>query len=292
MTLSPLNIPQLLRKHNLKPRKSLGQNFLIDPNALEKVANSAQIGADDEILEIGAGLGSLTRLLAQQASHVTAVEIDAQMIPILEEVLVSFNNVTLIHGDILQQEISGIMHTPDYLVVANIPYYITSAILRHLLESQPKPRRMILTIQKEVAERICAKDGKMSLLSLSVHVYGKPTILARIPAGCFYPAPEIESSVIGIELSPEPIIAPGLLDNFFKLAHAGFSQKRKTLRNTLSAGLHFSAQIAEELLTDAKIDPQRRAETLSVVEWHTLTQIYSSGGYSGDETGTGKAEKR
>ena len=271
MTLPPLNIPQLLQKHHLKPKKHLGQNFLIDPHALDRVMKVAKVDAKDEVLEIGSGLGSLTRLLASQAEHVTAVEIDDDMIPVLEEVLSPFDNVTLIHGDILKQDIADIIHVDDYIVVANIPYYITSAVLRHLLEAHPKPRRMILTIQKEVATRICAKDGKMSLLSLSVQVYGHPSIEARIPAGCFYPTPEVESSVIAIELFPEPSIPSRSLDLFFKLAHAGFGQKRKTLRNSLSAGLSLSAEKSTQLLIDAGIDPQRRAETLSITEWGNLT---------------------
>jgi 16S rRNA (adenine1518-N6/adenine1519-N6)-dimethyltransferase len=130
---------------------------------------------------------------------------------------------------------------------------------------------MILTIQKEVATRICAKDGKMSLLSLSVQVYGHPSIEARIPAGCFYPTPEVESSVIAIELFPEPAIPPGSLDQFFQLAHAGFGQKRKTLRNSLSAGLSLSPEKSTQLLIESGIDPQRRAETLSITEWGNLT---------------------
>jgi 16S rRNA (adenine1518-N6/adenine1519-N6)-dimethyltransferase len=134
---------------------------------------------------------------------------------------------------------------------------------------------MILTIQKEVATRICARDGKMSLLSLSVQVYGRPSIEARIPAGCFYPTPEVESSVIAIELFPEPAIASGSLDQFFILAHAGFGQKRKTLRNSLSAGLTLSTEKASQLLIDSGIDPQRRAETLSIIEWSHLTNIFA-----------------
>lgn len=272
MTLPPLNIPQLLQKHHLRPKKHLGQNFLIDLHALDRVMHVAQVDTKDEVLEIGSGLGSLTRLLASRAKHVISVEIDADMIPVLEEVLSPFKNVTLIHGDILKQNLADIIHTEDYIVVANIPYYITSAVLRHLLETHPKPRRMILTIQKEVATRICARDGKMSLLSLSVQIYGRPSIKARIPAGCFYPTPEVESSVITIELYPEPAIPPGLLDHFFTLAHAGFGQKRKTLRNSLSAGLSLSPEKAIQMLIEAGIDPQRRAETLSIVEWGNLAK--------------------
>ena len=161
-----------------------------------------------------------------------------------------------------------------YVVVANIPYYITSALIRHLLEADHKPTRMVLTVQQEVAERILARDGKMSLLALSVQVYGKPELKARIPAGCFYPPPEVDSAVLSIELYEEPLIPSGSLDLFFKLAHAGFAQKRKTLRNTLATGMNESPAWAEKLLTTAGIDPQRRAETLSMQEWRQLVEAY------------------
>ena len=157
-----------------------------------------------------------------------------------------------------------------YVVVANIPYYITSALIRHLLEADHKPTRMVLTVQQEVAERILARDGKMSLLALSVQVYGKPELKARIPAGCFYPPPE----VLSIELYEEPLVPSGSLDLFFKLAHAGFAQKRKTLRNTLATGMNESPAWAEKLLNTAGIDPQRRAETLSIQEWKRLVEDY------------------
>ena len=274
MKQPPLNIPALLKKHGLKPKKQLGQNFLIDPIALNKVIESANISPSDEVLEIGAGLGSLTRMLATQAQHVTAIEIDRAMLPILKEVLSTFNNVSLVQGDILQLDPISLVQGNDYIVVANIPYYITSAVLRHLLGAKIKPRKMILTIQKEVAERICAIDGKMSLLSLSVNIYGKPEIKAHIPPGSFYPAPEIESSVITIELLREPLIPLELLDLFFTLAHAGFGQKRKTLRNSLSSRLPFSSAQIVDLLKQSGIDPQRRAETLTLQEWGILTRIY------------------
>ncbi|MCJ7695469.1 MAG: 16S rRNA (adenine(1518)-N(6)/adenine(1519)-N(6))-dimethyltransferase RsmA [Anaerolineaceae bacterium] len=252
----------------------MGQNFLIEPAALNKVIDSAEILASDEVLEIGAGLGSLTRLLATKAHHVTAVEIDRTMLPILKEVLSPFENVTLVQGDILKLDPTSLVLGNDYIVVANIPYYITSVVLRLLLGAKNKPRKLILTIQKEVAERICAKNGKMSLLSLSVQIYGKPEIRASIPAGCFYPTPEIESSVISIELLPEPLIPIDQMDLFFTLAHAGFGQKRKTLRNSLSARLPFSSEQIVEMLRQSGIDPQRRAETLTLTEWGILTQNY------------------
>jgi 16S rRNA (adenine1518-N6/adenine1519-N6)-dimethyltransferase len=155
-------------------------------------------------------------------------------------------------------------------VVANIPYYITSAVIRHLLEAEHRPSRAVLTVQKEVAERICAGPGKMSLLALSVQVYGKPAIVGQIPAEAFYPSPKVDSAILRLEIYPQPRIPTPLLDKFFVLIKAGFSQKRKTLRNALSGGLRIAPVDVEQLLTMAGIDPQRRAETLSLEEWGKL----------------------
>jgi len=178
----------------------------------------------------------------------------------------------LIPGDILKLSPMELNLDDDYIVVANIPYYITSAVIRHLLESESKPRRIVLTIQKEVAQRICAKPGDLSLLALSVQVYGNPRIAVYIPADAFYPAPKVDSAVLVIDIYPSPQVKEEVLEKFFKLVKAGFSQKRKTLRNSLSSGLHISPTNAAELLTRAHIDPQRRAETLSIDEWERLAE--------------------
>jgi 16S rRNA (adenine1518-N6/adenine1519-N6)-dimethyltransferase len=188
----------------------------------------------------------------------------------LESVLAPYQNVHIIQGDILKLSPNELIPEDDYLVVANIPYYITSAVIRHLLESERKPRRIVLTIQKEVARRICAKPGDLSLLALSVQVYGKPHMAAHIPAEAFFPAPKVDSAVLVINIYPAPLIPEKDLDTFFKLIKAGFSQKRKTLRNSLSSGLHISPSNAAELLRRAGIDPQRRAESLSLSEWSSL----------------------
>ena len=156
--------------------------------------------------------------------------------------------------------------------MANIPYYITSAVIRHLLEAEIKPQRMVLTVQREVATRICAAPPKLSLLALSVQVYGQPRIATKIPAGAFYPAPKVDSAVVSIELYPEPLIPAPLLDDFFRLAKAGFGQKRKTLRNAIAAGMGWEKPRAEAALEGAGINPQRRAETLSLEEWEALTR--------------------
>jgi 16S rRNA (adenine1518-N6/adenine1519-N6)-dimethyltransferase len=181
--------------------------------------------------------------------------------------------VRVVHGDILKTSVSEIIHKPDYLVVANIPYYITSAVIRHLLESNPKPRRIVLTIQKEVAERITAKAGDLSLLALSVQVYGKPTLASIIPAESFHPAPKVDSAILRIDIYDQPLIPNDLLKTFFKLIKAGFSQKRKTLRNSLSSGLYIPTTESEALLTTAGIDYMRRAETLSIDEWKGLCEV-------------------
>jgi 16S rRNA (adenine1518-N6/adenine1519-N6)-dimethyltransferase len=275
--LPPLNIPSLLRAHGLHASKGLGQNFLQDDEVLGQIAAAAEITAADDVLEIGPGLGSLTRHLARVAHSVTAIELDESLLPVLGEVIRPFGNVRVVHGDILNFNPADLMPSDDYLVVANIPYYITSAVFRHLLEKPPRPRRIALTIQKEVAERICALPGEMSLLALSVQVYGKPSIAARIPAEAFHPVPKVDSAVIRVDLYPEPRIPTHQLDSFFRLAKAGFSQKRKTLRNSLSAGLSLKAQQAAEMLTAAGIDPMRRAETLSLDEWGRLVNNVSSG---------------
>ena len=269
--IPPLDARALLRRYRLHAHKGLGQNFLQDSEALEKIASAAEIHENDSVLEIGPGLGSLTRYLAA-AKTVVAVELDEDLIEPLKVVLSAYQNVQIIHGDILKLSPGDLISADQYLVVANIPYYITSAVIRHLLESQLKPRRIVLTIQKEVAQRICAKPGDMSLLALSVQVYGAPRIAARIPAEAFYPAPKVDSAVLVVDIFPAPRIKGELLGSFFRLVKAGFSQKRKTLRNSLSSGLHVSPTMAAELLTRANIDPQRRAETLSIAEWERLAE--------------------
>jgi 16S rRNA (adenine1518-N6/adenine1519-N6)-dimethyltransferase len=268
------DIHALLRQHHLDPHKGLGQNFLVDRGILRKIVQAAEVTPQDTVLEIGAGLGSLTCMLADTASHVTAVEIDKKMIPVLKEVVAPFSNVEVVAGDMLELDPAQLMEQTKFIVVANIPYYITSALIRHLLAGKNKPDRMVLTMQKEVASRICARAGDYSLLALSVQVFGNPAIVLNIPAGAFYPSPKVDSATLRIDLYPEPLIPIAQLDNFFQLARIGFSQKRKTMRNTIAAGLHWSGDQAAELLTAAGIDPGRRAQTLEIAEWRTLVGEY------------------
>jgi len=263
----------LMRQFDIKPRKSLGQNFLLDPVILDQIIQAAGITKDSDVLEIGAGLGSLTLSLARSVRQVTAIELDNNLIPVLKQVLSSCSNVNLIHGDILETPVESLNLQPGYFVVANIPYYITSAVIRHLLESKARPARLLLTVQREVAQRICAAPGDLSLLALSVQVYGKPSITGRLPAGAFYPPPAVDSACVRVDIHPEPLIPVERLNLFFRVIKAGFSQKRKTLRNSISAGLAFRTDKTAVLLQAAEIDPMRRAETLSIPEWDRLVQV-------------------
>jgi len=276
--IPPLNAAALLKRYDLRPHKGLGQNFLQDPLALEEIVETADIQPSDTVLEIGPGLGSLTRYLSVSAKEVVAVELDEHLLPPLRAILSPYQNVRLIQNDILKISPKDLFLENDYVVVANIPYYITSAVIRHLLESAIKPRRIVLTVQKEVAQRICAEPGDMSLLALSVQVYGKPHIAANIPASAFFPAPKVDSAVLIVEIYPAPLIDADLLDAFFRLIKAGFGQKRKTLRNSLSAGLHIPPAEAVNFLMRANVDPQRRAETLALAEWSELTSIMQAKG--------------
>jgi 16S rRNA (adenine1518-N6/adenine1519-N6)-dimethyltransferase len=273
--IPPLNVAELLRQHGLRADKRLGQNFLQDPYALEKIVQVAEIRPTDTVLEIGPGLGSLTRYLAAAAQNVVAVELDEKLFPPLEAAIIPYHNIRLVHGDILGIELKALIEQQDYLAVANIPYNITSALIRHLLESTPKPRRIVFTIQKEVAERICAGPGDMSLLALSVQVYGRPRVATYIPKGAFFPVPKVDSAVLVIDIFLDPLVNENRLDIFFQLIKAGFSQKRKKLRNSISAGLRCSPAEAERMLRSVDIDPQRRAETLSLEEWGKLSCQYN-----------------
>jgi 16S rRNA (adenine1518-N6/adenine1519-N6)-dimethyltransferase len=277
--LPPLDVRRLLRDAGLRPRKSLGQNFLIVESALERVAAAAAIRPQDTVLEIGAGVGSLTRHLAAAARHVAAIEIDPALIRILRSVLAPFPNVAVIEGDILAQPVEqlvGGIEPERFKVAANIPYYITSAVIRHLVESAVRPGRIVLTVQKEVADRICAAPGKMSLLALSVQYYGRPSLAGRISADSFFPVPDVESAIVCVDLEGSPPRDPEISRRLFRIARAGFSQKRKMLRNTLSAGLRLMAPQVTGILERAGVDSARRAETVTVEEWLRITEAFGS----------------
>jgi len=267
-------VTNLLKKYGLRPRKGLGQNFLVSEEILRKIVSAAGVDSTDTVLEVGPGLGGLTLVLAAAARRVIAVEIDRDLLGPLEEVLAGAENVRLVHGDILAVDLATLI-PPDepYLFVANIPYYITSAIIRRLLESGHPPRRLVLAVQQEVAARICAGPPDMNLLGLSVGVYGRPEIVLRIPAGAFHPAPKVDSAVVRVDVYDAPLFPPVSLDLFFRLARAGFSQKRKTLRNSLSAGMGWTKDRTQAVLEAAGVDPMRRAETVRFEEWGAILEV-------------------
>ncbi|MCA9974506.1 MAG: ribosomal RNA small subunit methyltransferase A [Anaerolineales bacterium] len=261
----------ILQQYGLEPKKSLGQNFLFDENVLRRIVDAAALGPDDAVLEVGPGLGLLTKLLAATAVSVTAVELDDRYLPILQAELAAQPHVTLIHGDILAQNPGDLFSIP-YKVVANVPYYITGAILRHLLGGPHKPTTMVLTVQKEVAERVTAVPPNMSLLAVSVQWYGQVTKVADIKAGSFWPTPDVDSAVIRIDLrQTQPDAAFEKL--FFQVVKAGFSQKRKQLQKNLrQLGLNPNSTAA--MLQAANVDGRRRAETLTLDEWRLLCLAY------------------
>lgn len=268
--MPPADVKSLLRRHGLRPNRRLGQNFLQDRAILRQIAAEARVGTADTVLEIGSGLGSLTSYLAVAARRVVAVEVDSRLAEISRELLGPHTSVEIISANILDVAPQQLGLPRQYVVVANIPYNITSPILRHLLESDPQPRRIVLTVQEEVAERVCARPPAMSVLALSVQVYGAPEIVARIPATSFFPVPKVDSAVVRAEIYDEPLIPSSLLPLFFRLIKAGFRQRRKTLRNALSSGFEMSATNAERWLDGAGIDPRRRAETLEITDWKRL----------------------
>lgn len=268
--IPPSSIPKIIQKYKVQPKKGKGQNFLFDDEILSSITRASGILPNDTVLEIGPGLGSLTRHLVGEAAQVVAVEVDAGLVSILQKEFINISNITIIQGDILDIDPADHIRSNEYLVVANIPYNITSLIIRHLLNVKIKPKRIIITIQKEVAHRICAHQGKMSLLALSVQIFGTPSIVFNIPASSFFPVPEVDSSVIRIDIHPKALVPPQQMNDFFRLAKAGFSQKRKTLLNSLAPLLGRSN--AEKFLIAAGINPSRRPETLNINEWLVLCE--------------------
>ncbi|MBX3049660.1 MAG: ribosomal RNA small subunit methyltransferase A [Anaerolineales bacterium] len=270
-----LNIPQLLRTHGLRPDKRLGQNFLVDDSHLERIVEAAGVQPGDEVLEVGPGLGSLTRHLSAAAQRVVTVELDADLLPVLRSVLADHANVEIVHGDILKVDLRQHFSQPGFLVIANIPYYLTSNLIRHLLEGAPRPARLALTVQKEVAQRACAGPPDMSLLSLSVQLYGQPKLVHHIPAGAFYPAPKVDSALLLIDLYDQPALPAEQVSALFTVAKAAFAQKRKTLANSLAAMPGLDKPRAAASLQAAGIDPLRRPQTLSLAEWGALLEAVS-----------------
>ncbi len=262
-----------LRRHGLRPRKNLGQHFICDRHILQRMVEAAELPPQAVVVEVGAGLGSLTRVLAERAGRVIAVEADTSLRPLVQETLppAVYPHVEWVWADVLSLAPGDWGLTAGgYSVVANPPYYITSAILRHFLAHEVPPRRMVVMVQHEVARRIVARPPHMSLLAVSVQFYAEPQVVMRVPAGAFVPRPQVDAAVLRLDVRPVPAVdVPPA--TFFRLARAGFGQRRKQLRNALVAGLGRPAPTIDTALTTAGIDGRRRAETLSLEEWGRLS---------------------
>ncbi len=295
-------IQRLCSQNHIYPSKERGQNFLVDRDVLNKIIESADLKKDDVILEIGPGFGVLTLELAKRVKKVVAVEVDKRLAGALREILKGCENVEIIESDILKLQITNYkLQNYGYKIVANLPYQITSAVFRKFLENEPRPSEMVVMVQKEVAERICAKPGEMSLLSVSVQFFSKPEIVQVVPRRAFWPEPEVDSAILKISqiqcitdanmgsvaaafrLRNRSIKQSGnkdrkltsgamdsLLEFFFRIVKIGFSARRKQLHNNLSAGLHLPDKEVREILIKLGFDPRVRAQGLSMEDWVNL----------------------
>lgn len=260
----------LLYSHNMRPNKSFGQNFLVDRAILEKIVEAADLAPDEQVLEVGAGTGVLTRELALRARRVVAVELERDMLALLKQTTGEFPNVELLARNLLDLDPVEVFGQQPYKLVANLPYYITAPTFRHFLESENRPRVLVVVVQSEVAQRIVAGPGDLSLLGVSVQFYGQPRIVAHVPALAFHPVPKVDSAILRIDTFEQPPLTRKERDSFFRVAQAGFAERRKQLHNALTHHLHRKNEEIRACLLAAHIDPSRRAETLSIQEWLQL----------------------
>jgi len=283
-------IKDLLLKYNTHPSKIMGQNFLIDKPTLDKIIKTADMSRKDTILEIGPGIGTLTQELSKNAGKVIAIEKDKVMVEILKETLHDFNNIEIVQGNILKFSIFNFQFS-NYKVVANIPYYLTSPIIRKFLEAENphdqkigaganKPDEIILMVQKEVAQRICAKPPRMSILAVSVQFYAEAKIISYVSKECFWPAPKVDSAIIKITphsfsslraTAKQSNNSTVSAETFFKIVKAGFLHPRKQLANNLSKTLKKGREEINTWLLKNNIKPTQRAETLNIQDWINLT---------------------
>ncbi|MDS1029721.1 16S rRNA (adenine(1518)-N(6)/adenine(1519)-N(6))-dimethyltransferase RsmA [Bacillota bacterium LX-D] len=279
------NVKKLMQKYNFHTKKSYGQNFLTNEEVLQTIVESAQLDSEDIVVEIGPGLGTLTQFLAANAKKVLAVELDKTLLPVLAETLSDFSNVQVINQDILKIDLDEVVRQEippgqelSYKVVANLPYYITTPIIMHLLEQRYHISSITIMVQLEVAARMAARPGgkDYGALSLAVQYYTEPELITKVPPSSFIPAPEVESAVMKLTLRAKPPVQVADEKLFFSLIKTAFAQRRKTLLNALS---HKYTQLPKEKLTalleSCGIDPQRRGETLSLEEYALLTKIFS-----------------
>ncbi len=275
--LNPQHVRETLRNLDVRPTRGMGQNFLIDRDALQTIVSAAHLTQSSVVVEVGPGLGVLTWELVQVAGSVTAIELDTRLANRLARVYAESSNLTLVNQDVLQTDIAALTQHKPYQVVANLPYAITSPVLRHFLESANPPTSMVVLVQREVAQRICAQPGDMSVLAHGIQVRAIPELIAVVPPESFLPAPEVHSAVMRLTLRDKPLIEPEREARVFRILKAGFLHARKQLGNSLSGGLaahgiKIERSDAQAALVAAGIDPARRAETLSFAEWIVVTE--------------------
>ena len=255
----------------MKAKKRLGQNFLIDESIRDAIIEAACIAAEDIIVEVGPGLGVLTEKLAALAGRVVAVELDENLSVRLKNKLARFDRLEIVHADILEVELKKVL-SPDlsYKVVANIPYYITSPILRYFMQNEVRPSLMVIMMQEEVARDVASKPGHMTFLSVSMQLFSRPEIVCKVPSTSFDPVPKVDSAVVKFDMLEKPAIPLQDIDSFLELVHAGFAAPRKQMHNSLALGLKLETDEAVGLLKKSGIDPQRRPGTLTIPEWWEL----------------------
>ncbi len=274
---SPEVVHYICKRFDIKMSKKLGQNFLIKRGIVDEIVHAAELTPGEPVLEVGPGIGTLTQGLAQSGADVTAIELDRRLLEVLDTTLASYDNVRIIHGDVLKLDVPSIMNHKPFKVVANLPYYITSPIIMSLLESKLPIERLVVMVQKEVALRMVAKPGTKDYgaLSVAVQYYTEPDIVLDVPPKSFLPAPAVTSSVIRCVLRDKPPV--DVIDEklFFRVVKAGFAQRRKTFANTMkTTGL--SKDRIEELLVKANIDGQRRGETFTLQEFADVANAWAS----------------
>lgn len=277
MRIDPADAHQLdslLRRHDVDLRRRLGQNFLIDPAIRDAIAESARLDPTEEVLEVGAGAGTLTIALAPRCRRLIAVELDSRLLPILRDVLAGHANVEIVEADILRFDLTRAFPSGGEVVAGNIPYNLTGALIRKLLDRAPRPRRMSLVVQKEVAERWAATTTA-SLATLAVQVFAEPRIVFTIPAQAFEPIPEVDSALVSLDVRDEPAIQVEDMNRFFRFAEAAFQFRRKQLGNALGLLTGTSSSEAGRRLADLGIDPTRRPQTLSLAEWEPVYRAFN-----------------
>lgn len=260
-----------------RAKKWFGQHFLSDANILRRIADAADIQSDECALEIGPGRGSLTAELASRARRVVAVEVDRELIAPLRERFASAKNVAIVEADVLAHAPAELLQMggaqPPYVVVANLPYNIAAPAIRLFLEADVRPRRMVVMVQREMADAMVAKPGKMSLLSVATQVYGDARMVMRVAPGSFTPPPNVQSAVVRIDVARTPRVDVPM-DAFFEVARAGFGNPRKKLRNSLSFGLYMKQERVEEMLRDAGVDPDLRPQALTIDQWAAIARAW------------------